>query len=79
MLKIKLLTIAALLAFAVCGFLLPSNKIEAQSKDKNENRDEILQTVAGYKTWKQVQKPEKKVEDAANTDVFPIIDSAAMG
>jgi hypothetical protein len=62
MLKIKLFAIAAFLAFAACAFLFSSGKIEAQSSRNTEKRDEILEKVAAYKVWKQVQKPEKKPE-----------------
>jgi hypothetical protein len=79
MLKLKLFIVAAFVAFASSAFLFSNSKIEAQSNKISENRDEILQKVADYKIWKQVRKPEKKFEDAAKTDVFPIIDSAAMG
>ena len=79
MLKIKLFAIAAFLAFAACAFLFPNNKIEAQSSESVKKRDAILEKVAAYKLWKQVQKPEKKSEEAAQTGVISISDSTVMG
>ncbi len=79
MLKIKLFAITAFLAFASCVFLFPNNKIEAQSSEKSKKRDEILEKVAAYKLWKQVQKPEKKSGEAGQTQVVSIADSTAMG
>ena len=77
--NLKFFVIAAFLAFAACAFLFSSGKIEAQSKENSKKRDEILEKVAAYKVWKQVQKPETKLEDAAKTDVISIADSTAMG
>ncbi len=57
-LKIKLFAVAAFLAFAACAFLFSNNKSQAQTSKEDKDRDEILQTVAGYKAWKQVLKPE---------------------
>ena len=77
--KIKLFAIAAFLAFAAGAFLFPNNRIEAQSGESVKKRDEILEKVAAYKLWKQVQKPEKKSEAAAQTEVVSISDSTVMG
>ena len=63
MLKIKLFAAFAFLAFVSCAFLFSSGKTQAQSSKTSEKRDVILKEVAGYKLWKQVQKPEKKVDD----------------
>lgn len=79
MLKIKLFAIAAFLAFAACAFLFPNSKIEAQSSESVKKRDEILEKVAGYKLWKQVQKPESKSLELLKTEVFSVSDSTAMG
>ena len=79
MLKIKLFIVAMFLSFASCAFLLSNNKIEAQTSEKVQNRDEILEKVADYKGWKQIQKPEKKSEDAAKPDALPIYDGAIAG
>jgi hypothetical protein len=80
MLKLKLFAVAAFLAFASCAFLFPNNKIEAQLRESTEKRDEILEKVASYKIWKQVQKPEKKTDSAeVKTDVVVISDSAVGG
>jgi hypothetical protein len=79
MLKLKLFAVAAFAIFTLCAFLLSSNKIAAQTSEKTQNRDEILQKVTDYKVWKQVQKPEKKVEDVAKTDVLTVVNSTAMG
>ncbi len=89
MLKLKLFIVAAFVTFASCVFLFSSSKIEAQTSEKVQNRDEILQKVAFYKIWKQVQKPESKVDltklktngldITKTTDVFDISNSAATG
>ena len=79
MLKIKLFAFAAFLAFASCTFLFSSGKTQAQSSKTDEKRDEILGKVAAYKLWQQVQKPEKKDEDAVKSEVLTIDNSAAMG
>ena len=69
MLKIKLFAVAAFLAFASCAFLFSSGKTQAQSSENDKKRDETLEEVAGYKSWKQVQKPEKKIENATTDAV----------
>ena len=74
MLKLKLFAVAAFLAFASCVFLFSSNKSQAQSNENANNRDEMLEKVADYKIWKQVQKPEKKSDE-----VLTISDSAVSG
>jgi len=79
MLKTKLFAVAAFLAFALCAFLFPNNKIEAQSSENTKKRDEILEKVGSYKLWKQVQKPESKSLDIVKSDAVSIIDSTAMG
>ena len=79
MLKLKLFAVAAFLAFASCVFLFSSNKSQAQSNKNIEKRDEILEKVADYKIWKQVQKPEKKSEDVLKTDALTISNSSVAG
>lgn len=74
MLKLKLFAVAAFLAFASCVFLFSSNKSQAQSNENANKRDEMLEKVADYKIWKQVQKPEKKSDE-----VLTISDSAVSG
>lgn len=79
MLKTKLFAVAAFLAFALCAFLFPNNKIEAQSSEKTKKRNEILEKVGSYKLWKQVQKPDKRSEDGKITEVISISDSTMAG
>lgn len=80
MLKIKLFAVFAFLAFAAGAFLFSNTKTQAQSSENAKNRDEILEKVAGYKTWKQVVKPAKESNlDVLKKNVFTITDSAAMG
>jgi len=80
MLKIKLFVALAFLAFAACAFLFSNSKTQAQTSKNAKNRDEILEKVAGYKTWKQVVKPAKESNlDILKKDVFTISDSAVMG
>jgi hypothetical protein len=74
MLKIKFFAVAAFLAVAACAFLFSNNRSQAQTGKTAQNRDAILQTIAGYKAWKQVVKPEKKT---AEPEI--IINSTAMG
>ena len=74
MLKIKLFAVTAFLAFASGAFLFSNSKIAAQSNENAKKHGEILEKVALYKIWKQVQKPEKKSENAV-----PILNSTAMG
>ncbi len=72
MLKIKLFAAAAFLALASGAFLFSNNPTQAQSdKDK---RDKVLEEVADYKVWKQVQKPEKESDE-----VLTISDSSPAG
>ncbi len=74
MLKLKLFAVAAFLAFAWCAFLFSGNNIAAQTNKNTEKRDEMLEKVADYKIWKQVQKPDKKSDE-----VLTISDSAVSG
>jgi hypothetical protein len=74
MLKIKLFAVFAFLAFAVFAFLFSSNKSQAQTGKTSERRDEVLEKVAGYKSWLPVQKPEKKSDEPS-----VVLDSTAMG
>ena len=74
MLKIKLFAITAFLAFASAAFLFSGGKSQAQSSENAKKRDEILEKVASYKLWRQVQKPEKKADE-----VLTIDNSAAAG
>lgn len=74
MLKLKLFAVAAFLAFASCAFLFSSNKSQAQTNENAKKRDEMLEKVADYKIWKQVQKPEKKSDE-----VLTISNSAVSG
>ncbi len=72
---LKLSVTAAFLAFAGCAFLFSSGKSQAQQTGKtSERRDAVLEKVAGYKGWKQVQKPEKKADE-----VVTISDSSPAG
>lgn len=73
-LKIKLFAVFAFLAFAAGAFLFSNNRSHAQSDKTDKNRDGILQTVAGYKAWKQVLKPEAEPDKPA-----VILNSTAMG
>jgi len=81
MLKIKLFALVAFLAFASFAFLFSNSKIEAQSSENKQQRDEILEKVALYKLWQQVQKPEQKsdLSGILKTDILTIDNSAAMG
>lgn len=74
MLKIKLFAVAAFIAFAACAFLFSNNRSQAQSGKNDKQRDEILQTVAAYKSWKQVIKPETEPDKPSI-----ILNSTAMG
>ncbi|HEX8736091.1 MAG TPA: hypothetical protein VF721_12260 [Pyrinomonadaceae bacterium] len=55
---LKFFVVGAFLAFAACVFFISGdNKIKAQDKEAAQKKVEILEKVAGYKTWKQVVKP----------------------
>lgn len=79
MLKIKIFAFAAFLAIASSVFLVSSNKTEAQVSENTKKSDELLEKVANYKNWKQVQKPEKKSENPVTTDVLSISNSSIAG
>lgn len=73
-LKIKLFIVFAFLAFAACAFLFSNNRSQAQTGKTDKDRDEILQKVAGYKSWKQVVKPESEPDKPSI-----VLNSTAMG
>jgi hypothetical protein len=76
---LKLAVIGVFLAFAAGLFLFSNGRTQAQSSKNEKKRDGVLERVAGYKNWKQVQKPEKKVDEtAAATDVLAV-DSLTLG
>lgn len=79
MLKIKLFSLFAFLTFAGSAFLFSSNGTRAQSSENVKKRDDVLEKVAGYKNWKQVQKPEKKSDVSVVSDVLSISDSTLAG
>jgi hypothetical protein len=79
MLKIKLFAAFAFLSFAAGVFLLADNKSSAQTNKTSEKRDEVLEKVAGYKVWKQVQKPANDLENLTKKDVLIISDSSVAG
>jgi hypothetical protein len=66
MLKLKLLIIAAFVAFALSAFLFSSNYTQAQINENAAKSDEILEKVTNYKTWQQVQKPDKPKPELSN-------------
>ena len=73
MLKLKLVVIAIFLGFGVIAFINFSNPTKAQT-------DNILTKINDYKTWKQVQKPEVKIDtEVVTTDVLSISDSTISG
>lgn len=74
---LKIFIIGAFLAFAACAFFVSGgDKIEAQSNQAviRENAG-ILEKVAAYKTWKQINKPGNETK----TDTTLIINSTGMG
>lgn len=81
MLKIKLFAVFVILAFASCAFLFSNDKTQAQSGKRDEKRDQILEKIAGYKSWKQVQKPVENSDLSILKSNEPtyILDSTAMG
>lgn len=74
---LKILTVGAFLAFAACAFFISGgDKIEAQSsKEAVRKKDLILEKVADYKNWAQVNQIDKETK----TDVISIADSSALG
>ena len=73
-LKIKFFVVAAFLVFAACAFLFSNNKSQAQSSKTDKNREDILQKVAGYKSWKELVKPDAEPEKPSI-----ILNSTGMG
>jgi hypothetical protein len=73
---LKFLMVGAFLAFAACAFFMSGgDKIEAQSKEAVRKKAEILEKVADYKKWEQINKVDKENK----TDVISIADSSALG
>ena len=66
MLKLKLFVIAVFAVFASSAFLFSSNYIKAQTNKNTARRDEMLERVTNYKTWKQVQKSENPKAELSN-------------
>lgn len=79
MLKIKLFAVLVFLAFVSGAFLFSSGETRAQSTKTSEKRDKILETVAGYKLWKQVQKPDADLSILKKDEPSVILNSTAMG
>ena len=75
---LKLFVIAAVFTFAACALLFSNNKMQAQSGKSSEKRDEVLEKVANYKVWKQVQKPAPTTEKDS-TEPLTIANSSAGG
>ena len=73
--KLKLLIISVFLAFAAFTFFVPNDKIEAQTNENLKKKAKILKKVADYKTWNQVNKPDKKTD----SDILTIAESTAAG
>ncbi|MBS1793104.1 MAG: hypothetical protein JSS81_04580 [Acidobacteria bacterium] len=74
MLKFKLLAVALTVVLGGIGFLSTRDRTAAQTGETAVKRDELLNRIADYKNWRQVQKPEKKTDE-----VLTIIDSAPAG
>jgi hypothetical protein len=73
---LKFFIVGAFLAFAACAFFISGgNKIAAQSREAARKKAEILEKVAGYKTWKQAVK---SVQDKT-PEVISIPDSLSYG
>lgn len=75
---LKFFIVGAFLGFAACAFFFSGDgKIQAQSKEAARRKAEILEKVADYKAWKQVNK--NGDETTMTTDVISVADSTAMG
>jgi hypothetical protein len=74
MLKIKIFAVFAFLTFAGGAFLFSSSKSQAQSSKNDARRDEVLEKVADYKSWRQIRKPEQKAVEPSI-----ILNSTGMG
>ena len=79
MLKLKLFAILTVLGLAG-AVVLSSDKFSSAAKD------DILQEIATYKTWKKLVKPEPKIEVSKEADItkaeagtFQISDSSVAG
>ena len=75
--NLKIFIIAFFAVFAVGGFLLTDKTSEAQ--EKAQQREPILEAVADYKTWNQVNKPEKSLTEAVQIDTTQIDVSSVAG
>jgi hypothetical protein len=75
--NLKIFVIVAFAVLAVGSFLLTDKTSEAQEKAKQ--REPILEAVADYKTWDQVNKPEKSSLEALQADATQINFSSVMG
>jgi hypothetical protein len=78
MLKIKLFAVFAFLSGVTGVYLISGGGALAQTSKSDENREEILKSVAGYKQWKRVQKPEPDLS-VLKSDVVPIFNSSVAG
>lgn len=77
MFKLKLFAILIVLGLAG-AVVLSSDKFSSAAKD------DVLQEIAGYKTWKKLVKPEPKIEipkEVAKVEpgTFQISDSSIAG
>ena len=73
MLRLKLFAILTVLGLAG-AVVLSSSKFSSAAKD------DILQEIAGYKSWKKLVKPEPKIEiPKAEPGTFQISNSSDAG
>lgn len=77
--NLKLFVTGLFLTLAAGAFLFSSGRSQAQTGKTDERRSEILERVANYKAWKQVQKPEKKPVDAAEKKPVEVFASTVGG
>jgi len=73
---LKFFIVGAFLAFAACAFFISdSGRTGAKSNEAAKKKAGILEKVADYKTWKQINKTDKE----AKSEVIAVTDFSAYG
>ena len=68
---LKLTVIGAFSAFAACAFFI-------SQKPASAREDNILEAIAGYKTWKQINKPTDGLKLVSSGDLLTKIDVSSV-
>ncbi len=77
---LKLLVLGTFSVFAAWGLCIPGTSTIVRADDSAARKDEIVEKIAGYKNWTQVNKAEKKeTVDAEAVNVLSVSDSTVYG